>query len=130
MLRCNTIYGIGLSGRGTLRAHFLRAQLFFITRLSTSYFSSTCTTCMYQHVHMSSQLKKFPTSDTERSHRGGKVTTPVVLIYAGAMLRVLAKFRHCRSVPHKSPICDVLCNVEWLHLLPIPIILRYDPNLL
>ena len=35
MLRCNTIYGIGLSVRGTLRAHFLRAQLFFITRLST-----------------------------------------------------------------------------------------------
>ena len=122
MLRCNTIYGIGLSGRGTLRAHFLRAQLFFITRLSTCMNVYMCT--------MSSQLKKFPTSDTERSHRGGKVTTPVVLIYAGAMLRVLAKFRHCRSVPHKSPICDVLCNVEWLHLLPIPIILRYDPNLL
>ena len=128
MLRCNTIYGIGLSGRGTLRAHFLRAQLFFITRLSTraTLYSSTCMNVCAQ-CPLSTQ--KFPTSDTERSHRGGKVL-PVVLIYAGAMLRVLAKFRHCRSVPHKSPICDVLCNVEWLHLLPIPIILRYDPNLL
>jgi hypothetical protein len=68
MLRCNTIYGIGLSGRGTLRAHFLRAQLFFITRLST---------CMNVYVHNVLSTQKFPTSDTERSHRGGKVL-PVV----------------------------------------------------
>ena len=45
MLRCNTIYGIGLSVRGTLRAHFLRAQLFFITRLSTCMNVHICAQC-------------------------------------------------------------------------------------
>ena len=74
MLRCNTIYGIGLSGRGTLRAHFLRAQLFFITRLSTSYFLVVCS--MYECAHVLS-TQKFPTCQ----HRTQKEVIGVVKYY-------------------------------------------------